>query len=359
MRRRELLAGATGATALAAVSGCAAPRPQAAAALVPSGLPLRSIAFASCIDQTKPAPIWETILARAPDLFLFGGDNVYCEMPYTLARLRQAYALAAESPGMSRLRRSVPHLAIWDDHDYGVNDGGAEFPYKAESKAQFLEFWQLPADDPRRGHEGLYHAQVFGPMGSRVQVILLDGRWFRSPWKRTDQRDAPGKERYLPDDDPVKTMLGDDQWRWLEQQLRQPADVRLIVSGMQVVTQGHGWERWGNFPRERQRLYGLIGSTGAQGVVFLSGDRHIGALYREAAGTPYPLHEMTSSGMTHPWRDAVEAGSNRLGELFTGYHYGTVDIDWAASVLSLSIRDIDGKPRRSISIALDELRAKT
>lgn len=359
MRRRGLLAGVTGATALAAVSGCAAPRPETAAALAASGWPLRSIAFSSCIDQTKPAPIWKTILAGTPDLFLFGGDNVYCEMPYTLARLRHAYALAAESPGMSRLRGSVPHLAIWDDHDYGVNDGGAEFPYKAESKAEFLQFWKLAADDPRRGHDGLYHAQVFGPAGSRVQVILLDGRWFRSPWRRTDQRDVPGKERYLPDDDPAKTMLGDEQWRWLEQQLRQPADVRLIVSGMQVVADGHGWERWGNFPRERQRLYDLIGSTGAQGVVFLSGDRHVGALYREATGTPYPLYELTSSGMTHPWRDAAEAGPNRLGELFTDYHYGTVDIDWRASVLSLSVRDIDGQPRRSIGIALDELRAKT
>jgi alkaline phosphatase D len=247
-------------------------------------------------------------------------------------------------------------MAIWDDHDYGINDGGAEFAFKAQAKAEFLDFWKLGAGDPRRGREGLYDAQVFGPPGKRVQVILLDDRWFRSPWKRTDQRDAPGKERYLPDDDSSKTMLGDDQWRWLEQQLRLPAQVRLIVSGVQVVADGHGWERWGNFPRERQRLYRLIGSTGAQGVVFLSGDRHVGALYREAGGTPYPMVELTSSGMTHPWREAAEAGPNRLGELFTDFHYGVVDIDWAASTLSLSIRDIGGKTRRAVSVAVDELR---
>ena len=356
IKRRELLAGVA---SLAVVGGCATPQTGRGSANRAVGDPLRSIAFGSCIDQARPAPIWDTILAGKPDLFVFGGDNVYCEMPYSQARLRRAYAQAAASPGMNRLRRSVPHLAIWDDHDYGVNDGGAEFPFKGESKAEFVEFWKLPADDPRRTRDGLYHAQGFGPPGRRVQVILLDGRWFRSPWKRTDQRDAPGKERYLPDDSAGKTMLGEEQWRWLEAQLRQPAEVRLVVSGVQVVTEGNGWERWGNFPRERERLYRLIGSTGAQGVVLLSGDRHIGALYREAAGTPYPLYEMTSSGMTHPWSTAAEAGPNRLGELFTEYHYGTVDIDWPAGGLSLLIRDIEGKPRREARISLNQLKVQS
>ena len=169
---------------------------------------------------------------------------------------------------------------------------------------------------------------MFGPPGRQVQVILLDARWFRSPWKATDQRNAPGKERYLRDADPGKTMLGPAQWDWLEAQLRQPAQVRLIVSGIQVVADGHGWECWGNFPLERQRLYQLVARTGAQGVVFLSGDRHVGALYREPAGGPYPFFEMTSSGVTHTWRGAAEAGPNRLGELFTDLHYGTVELDW-------------------------------
>ena len=352
--RREFLAAGA---ALATLGGCAAPGlPVVPAPPGADGL-LRSIAFGSCIDQNKAAPIWDTVIAGKPDLFLFGGDNVYCEMPYSLERLRRAYALAAESPGMSRLRRTVPHLAIWDDHDYGLSDGGAEFPFKAQSKAEFLAFWKIAAGDPRRSRDGLHHAQLFGPPGRRVQVILLDARWFRSRWKPTDRRNAPGRERYLPDDSPDQTMLGDDQWGWLEAQLRQPAEVRLIVSGIQVVTEGHGWERWGNFPRERQRLYRLIGSTGAQGVVFLSGDRHIGALYRESGGTPYPLHEMTSSGITHAWRNASEAGPNRLGDLFTDLHYGSVDIDWDAAALSLSVRDIDGKAQRSVTIAFHQLRA--
>jgi alkaline phosphatase D len=355
MKRRDLLAGGV---ALGALSGCAAPQP--APAVPPrADAPLRRIGFVSCIDQNAQQPIWDAVLADRPDFFIFGGDNVYCQSPYSLANLRRAYAQAAESAGMNRLRRNVPHMAIWDDHDYGPNDGGAEFPFKAESKAEFLDFWKAAADDPRRGREGLYSAQMFGPTGQRVQVLLLDMRWFRSPWKITDQRNAPGKERFVPDADPTKTMLGEVQWRWLEEQLSLPAQVRVVVSSIQVVAEGHGWERWGNLPLERQRLYQLIARTRANGVVFLSGDRHIGALYRETAGTPYPFCEMTSSGVTHPWRAASEAGPNRLGELFTDFHYGTVEIDWEARALRLAIKDIAGTAQRARTIAFSELEART
>jgi alkaline phosphatase D len=357
LRRRDLLAGGV---ALGALAGCAAPGVRVDATPAMPSAALRRIAFGSCIDQTRrEQPIWDTVLADRPDFFIFGGDNVYCETPYSLANLRRAYAMAAESEGMSRLRRMVPHLAIWDDHDYGANDGGAEFAFKAESKAEFLDFWKVAANDPRRGREGLYHAQVFGPPGRQVQVILLDARWFRSPLKVTDQRNAPGKERYLPDATPSKTMLGEAQWRWLEAQLREPAQVRLIVSGVQVVAEGHGWERWGNLPLERERLYRLVAQTRAQGVLFLSGDRHIGALYRETTGTPYAFHELTSSGITHPWRAAAEAGPNRLGDLFTDLHYGMIEIDWEARALRLAVKDIRGAAQRSQLLPFRELEARS
>ena len=356
MQRRRFLSWA-GLSALAGCQGGPVPLPQVPAPQPPQ-VPLRRIALGSCTDQTKPQPIWDTIVADKPDLMLFGGDNVYAsDTPWSLAKLQQAYATLAAGQGFDRLRRTVPHLAIWDDHDYGLNDGGAEFAHKAESKTAFLDFWQVGENDPRRQREGIYHTETFGPPGQQVQVILLDTRWFRSPWKVTDKRGAAGKERYLPDFDTAKTMLGEAQWQWLGDQLRQPAQVRLILSGVQVVADGHGWERWGNFPLEWGRLCRLITVTRAEGVVFLSGDRHIGALYREARNpAPYPLYEMTSSGITHPWRDAAEAGPNRLGELFTEQHFGTVEIDWAARRLQLQIKDLRADVRRNQAIALSELR---
>ncbi|AMO24856.1 hypothetical protein GCM10027034_07720 [Ramlibacter solisilvae] len=339
--------------AAAALAGCAAPGAgQGERELVRIGI-------GSCTNQAQPQPLWNTVLADRPGLFIFGGDNVYAPQPFTIAKLKQAYAVEAAVPEFARLRHAMPHMAIWDDHDYGKNDGGAEFEHKQASKEAFLEFWGAPADDTRRTREGIYDARLFGPPGRRVQVIALDTRWFRSPWKITDVRDQPGRERYQPDSDPAKTMLGAAQWRWLEEQLRQPADLRLLVSGVQVVTEGHGWERWGNFPLERQRLFDTIARTRAEGVVLLSGDRHIGAIYREAQGAPYPMYELTSSGVTHTWLDNKEAGPNRVGDPFTELHYGLVEIDWPGRRVSLQLKDIRGEARRTQSIAFDELKART
>jgi alkaline phosphatase D len=124
------------------------------------------------------------------------------------------------------------------------------------------------------------------------------------------------------------------------------------------LADGHGWECWGLFPNERQKLYDLIASTRANGVVFLSGDRHVGALYSETSNTPYPLYELTSSGMTHPWKDAKEAGPNRIGELFTALHYGMVVLDWDKRSMTLQLRDTAGIVQRSQTIALADRMVK-
>ena len=360
MRRRSFL------LASGALAGCqgvpngappAAPTSARSGPRMPAG-PLQRIAFGSCIDQTQPQPIWRALRAQHPDLMLFCGDNVYAsEQPWQRSRLDAAYAQLAANADFAALRREVPALAIWDDHDYGLNDGGAEFSFKASSKAAFLDFWQVPSDSDRRFRDGLYMAQSIGPEGRRVQVILLDTRWFRSPLKRSPKPGAPGMERYLPDPDPSKTMLGPNQWRWLERRLSEQADVRVLVSSIQVLAEGHGWERWGNLPLERQRLFDTLARTRANGVVVVSGDRHIGGIYREAAGLPYALTEVTSSGITHVAANNREAGPNRIGAPVTELHFGLIDIDWAARALTLSLRGLGGPVLREQRVALDALRA--
>jgi alkaline phosphatase D len=347
MRRRSVVV-ASGAAALGA---CAvAPDPPGASSL--------RIGVASCADQNKPQPIWDAALQQRCGYFIFAGDNVYAsEAPFEIAKLRKAYDDLAAKDNFRLLRNTTPHLAVWDDHDYGLNDGGAEFAHKQQSKDEFLRFWRVGADDPRRSREGVYHAQTIERGSRRVQVIGLDTRWFRSPLKVTDERGAAGKERYVPDADPAKTMLGEAQWRWLEAQLRERADVRVIVSSVQCIVEGHGWERWGNLPAERERLYRLIRDTGARGVIVVSGDRHVGGLYREADATlPYPLYEMTSSGVTHPWATAREAGPNRIDPLVAAQHYGVIDIDFAARALTLALRGVDNRVLHSRTINFEALR---
>jgi alkaline phosphatase D len=322
------------------------------------------VAFGSCANQEREQPIWAAISAYRPELFLFAGDNVYADVldgksvpddGTILSSMATAYARAAAIPGLKALRESVPHLAVWDDHDYGRNDGGADFVHRDAAQKLFVDFWRLPPDDPRRSRAGLYHALTVGPAGKRLQIILLDTRYFRSPLRPAK---AGTRRRYDPDDAPDKTILGEEQWSWLEARLREPADVRLIVSSIQVVADGHGWERWGNLPRERQRLYDLIARTGASRVVLLSGDRHIGAIYRETRRVPYPIWDFTSSGLTHAYAGADEPGPNRVGALFGAVNFGTIEIDWWASTLTLSIRALNGEAVRRQVLPLAALEAR-
>ncbi len=350
LTRREVTAGLT-LTAALRIAGLATP------ACAQGQAPLTRIAFGSCAHQDQPQPIWDAVLRYQPDLFIFAGDNVYGDLtPGARNGLREAYAKAAGIEGYRTLRARVPVLATWDDHDYGQNDAGGDFPYKDEAKALFLDFWRVPADDPRRSREGVYDARTFGPDGMRLQVVLLDLRSFRSPLRRK-AAGAPGAGPYAPDPDPAKTMLGPAQWAWLEQQLRLPAELRLIVSSVQVLAEGHGYERWGNLPHERERLLGLITRTGASGVILLSGDRHAGALYRLAEGVPYGLYEITSSGLNMVRAGTPEPGPLRLGELYGAVNFGTIDIDWRAGQITLAVRALDGEPVREVRIPLASLAA--
>jgi alkaline phosphatase D len=340
-RRQALLGGMVGTLAAGTLAGCAQPAPpvQPGPAAAQRQGRLR-VAVASCCDQTKPQPLWDAVLAEAPDHVVFAGDNVYASrQPFDIAELRAAYAQQAGVANFARLRAGKPHSAIWDDHDYGLNDGGAGFAQQQASKDAFLEFWAVPAADERRSRPGLHHAQMLRAGERRVQLIVLDTRWWRSDLKPTDQRGAPGKERYLPDADPAKTMLGAAQWAWLAERLRTPADAHLVVSSIQLLADGHGFERWGNLPLERERFWATVRASGARGVVLASGDRHIGAVYHHR-GTEagYPLWEITSSGVTHPWATANEAGPNRIGPLVREPHYGLVEFDFTAAELTLSLR---------------------
>src|SRR5437899_1083363 len=144
---------------------------------------LSRIAFGSCARQDKPQPIWDAVVAAKPELYLSLGDNIYGDTQ-DMAVMKKKYDQLAAIPGWQKLKSTCPILATWDDHDYGVNDGGAEYPKKDESQQLFLDFFGIAKDSPRRKQKGVYHAEVFGPPEQRVQVILLDTRYFRSSLKK-------------------------------------------------------------------------------------------------------------------------------------------------------------------------------
>ena len=315
--------------------------------------PLTRIAFACCADQDKPLPIFDKIADLKPELYLAMGDNIYADIQREagldeMASMKVKYEKLAALPGWQRLTKTCPMLVTWDDHDFGKNDAGAEYPHKDASQQLFLDFFGIPKDSPRRTQKGVYNSKVIGPEGKRVQVILLDLRYFRSKLKK-DTRPLPGTRivPYLPNTDPEATMLGAEQWKWLEEQLKQPAELRLIVSSIQLISDEHPHEKWANLPLERDRLYKLLRDTKANGVVVLSGDRHLGELSMDPKAIGYPLFDITSSGLnqgTKTWRAPTEPNKHRIASMAHGDNFGFLTIDWSADPkATLQVRDVDGE----------------
>jgi alkaline phosphatase D len=311
----------------------------------------RRILFGSCLNASRPHPILETVVSQRPELFLFMGDNIYADTRNPDV-LRAKYRQLADSADFRRMSAACPIMATWDDHAFGQNDAGADFPMKEESRRQFLDFWNVPADSPRRSHPGVYDARSFGPPERRLQVILLDLRYFRSPlrWGR-----LAGRLRgpYLPDDRPRATLLGEEQWRWLEARLREPARLRLIVSSIQVLAEYHGWEAWANFPREQARLLELLKAARAEGVVFLSGDRHFAEISRRQEAGLYPLYDITSSGLNRGFpRDAPNPNRFRMDGYYLKENFGLLEIDWAEPDPRVRFRILDAAAQNRLDLEL-------
>lgn len=342
---------------LAGVASCSS-HPFSAGQPVIMPASVSTVAFGSCADEDKDQPIWDAVNAIEPDVFVFLGDNVYADTADE-AKIRASYGKLAAKPGYAKLRQSkTAILATWDDHDYGKNDGGKEFEGKDAARRAMLDFFGEPADSPRRKRDGIYESYLFGPEGQRVQIIVLDTRFNRDELRGDAAYQVKGEDGpYFAGGGGDGTILGEAQWRWLEKQLRQPADVRLIASSIQFVADDHGWEKWANFAGERQRMLDLIDETDANGVIFLSGDRHICELTclpaeseddeqaEETQGIDYPLYDITSSGLTNVYHAAARrAGRLRVGEAFAQQHYGLIRIDWASRTLRIQTLDVKNQP---------------
>lgn len=286
---------------------------------------LTTIALGSCNREDLPQDMWEHILVQKPQLWVWLGDNIYGDSE-DMSVMKAKYMRQKYAPEYVQFRKQLPILGTWDDHDYGANDAGKEFSKRAESQALMLDFLDVPQDAPVRKRAGVYQSYTFGPEGKQVKVLLLDSRYHRDATiKNPDPR-----SRYLPNE--TGTILGEAQWQWLEQELESSqADVHLIANGIQVIPEDHGFEKWANFPKERQRLFDLLRKHQVRRPILISGDRHIAEISK--IGAPYydfPIYELTTSGLTHSYNKVgEEPNRHRVSKLIGELNFGLIKIDWS------------------------------
>ncbi|MHB1078508.1 MAG: alkaline phosphatase D family protein [Prosthecobacter sp.] len=307
--------------------------------------PLQDIVFGSCLD-THDHPMLDRTLTLPRDLFIFMGDNIYADKG-GIPMMQEKYALLKNSRFFQGLKNK-PILATWDDHDFGENDGGGSYPHKKEAQVEFWNWLDEPAASPRRQQEGVYQAQTFGPAGKRIQVVMLDTRYFRSPLKKVPKDKAMLGGSYVPTDDPAATMLGAEQWSWLAQVIQQPAELRLIVSSIQFAPQAHGGECWANMPHEQQRLLKLLQG---QTAVILSGDRHWCEFSHNG------VFDFTTSSMTqkHPRGTPTPNQYRCMPQTYHLPNVGHLHIDWAAATITAKVIGEDGGTKIAQTLPFREL----
>ena len=313
------------------------------------GQPIRQIAFGSCNKPKRDQSFWEVIGAKEPDIMLLLGDNHYANASDP-KRLKNAYNKLAAIPQYKIFREKIATFPTWDNHDYGAKYPGRLHPHADQSEQLFLDHFSVEEDDARRSRKGIYGTWTFGEKPHRVQVIMLDLQRFRDPFQ-----EGPAKKQFAPQ--PEKTLMGTTQWKWFEAQLKSEAEVRIIGSGIQVLSNEHLWRRWGMFPDERERLLRVIGE--AKGTtVLLSGDRHRGEFSEMSLRDERPLFDLTASSFNACY-PAEEKNSLRVGELIDQPHFGWLEINWKESFIKMQLLSCkDGKPLLTNTMKIDHASEK-
>ena len=289
------------------------------------------IAFGSCLDQDLPQPIWSTIQKDEVNAFIFLGDNVYGDDNSSgeLNILQKAYSKQKLKLPSWLSEKDI--YSIWDDHDYGENDGGNSYKGKKESQELFLNFWGIPNSDQRHTQEGVYFDHEFMADGVRVHLIGLDTRYFRS------ELDG-GFRSYKVNDNDQATILGTNQWSWLNKTIKKDADLIILMTSIQLLATNHAYEKWSLFPSERKKMLKLIDGLDTTTIV-LSGDRHRAGIYKYN-----DIYEITASALNRPSssKSSKETDPLLLHEMYVKENYGLMLIDGGSRKVKFSLKDIEG-----------------
>ena len=284
------------------------------------------IGLGSCLDQDYPQPIWQSIKDEDLNYFIFLGDNVYGDTPSgSLRKMKSAYD--KQKKVLPDFLDDISIFSIWDDHDFGINDGGADYRFKRQAQELYIDFWEIPKEDDRSNRDGIYFSKNEIFFDKKFKFIFLDTRFFRSKLKGK-------KSNYIENVEPDATILGDAQWMWFENELKSDFDFLFIFSSIQIIAKDHRFEKWSNFPNERAKLFELLEQFNDKTILF-SGDRHRAGIYRKNG-----IIEVTSSSMNKPGSSFNETDSYLIGKTYPQENYGVLEI--LENTIHIKIKDIKG-----------------
>lgn len=256
--------------------------------------------------------IYATMAKEKADFMLWLGDNWYTREVdyYSTWGMYARAAFDRKQPILQNFLKAMPHYAIWDDHDYGWNDGDKSFPLKETSRNAFKFFWNNPSYG--ENNEAIYSKFTWND----IDIFLLDDRWYRS---NDDMADSLNGQP-----NPNKLMFGKKQLEWLKNALLQSKtnrniNFRIIATGSQVLNPVSPFDCLYHFTTEYNELMSFLEENNIPGVLFLTGDRHHSEIIKKERPNNYPLFDITASPLT--------SGSHKFGGAEKNNPYRVLGVD--------------------------------
>lgn len=269
----------------------------------------------------KDSSIFETMAKEKAAFMLWTGDAWYSREVDYYSEWGLWYRASHDRavPVLQNFLKAMPHLATWDDHDYGPNDIGKNYIFKETSRKIFNKYFCNPSSG--ENGQGIYTMTTWGD----ADIFITDDRWWRSPDRMYDSVEGPeGLSGRKPN--PEKRMLGKQQMEWLKNSLLySTATFKIITVGSQVLNPVSPFDKWRDFPIEYDELMNFLKEYTINGVVFLTGDRHHSEIIKVDRPGTYPLYDITVSPLTsgtHTFGSAEKNNPYRILGIDEKQNYG-------------------------------------
>ena len=294
------------------------------------------LAFGSCFKEYgfESGQIFDEISKNNLDAFIWLGDIAYLDKPQQtsdfikwynekdqIKRSRMKWESSVNDQYYLNFKNKIGKeniYSIWDDHDYGIDNGDKNWHMKDINKKLFLEYMEEPENSPRWKRNELYESYR---ISKDIQLILLDNRSNQIPLKESKNAD-------------FGDSFGEEQWEWFEKQIY-TSDAKIIIIGSGVAfvdsykfgIHEKAKEFEHIYPDSTKRIYEILRRYKKSGVFFQSGDLHIGEINIDDCSEKilgYQVVDFTSSGITHALKnDPLYAWSKPLYHLLVHQTLGS------------------------------------
>ncbi|MFW2382735.1 MAG: alkaline phosphatase D family protein [Acidimicrobiales bacterium] len=266
-----------------------------------------TVVLGACARSESNGAVFDAMRAEDPDLYLALGDLHYGNLESTDPKDHvTAYGRSIGQPAQAALFSSVPTAYVWDDHDYGPNDSGADSPARqavgTAYRAAVPHHGVAPNPD-----SGIAQAFTVG----RVRFVLTDTRSHRTE----------------------STMLGSTQLEWLLDELLTSTSTHALVVWANptpwVAEPGTSADNWSAYPAERQLIAQSIADAGITNLLMVSGDAHMVAI-DDGSNTGYATDRTAGFPLLHAGAldrpGSVKGGPYSEGAFPGGGQFGKLEI---------------------------------